>query len=240
MIEQMLNHIKLGLPRSTRVAKVFVGLGGASNAKGTTIPHSTNVIGTYTKKLKFWDTIRDDLGTIVDLTNSRFVIPTGYKECRITYNLAFGLVTWGSTETLAVGDTRIPSVYGSFQYEVTAITTGITGASEPTWPTVVGNTVVDGGVTWTCRATGWGTGWRGCRIKNSTGANYGNLRLSTVGDGTTTNLFLATTWMRISTNTAPDSIAPGGYFELYPTQTSGQPMTCGADTASSFAAIEIR
>lgn len=58
---------------------------------------------------------------------------------------------WTGTTTLAVGARRIPTVANSLWYEVTAITTGITAAGEPTWPTTVGNTVVDGGVTWTCK-----------------------------------------------------------------------------------------
>lgn len=39
----------------------------------------------------------------------------------------------------------------AFVYEVT--TAGVSGAAQPTWPLVVGNTVVDGTVTWTCRSS---------------------------------------------------------------------------------------
>lgn len=47
------------------------------------------------------------------------------------------------------GDAFIPIVRNGFLYQVTAITTGNSGANEPNWPLVVGGTVVDGGVTWT-------------------------------------------------------------------------------------------
>jgi hypothetical protein len=62
-----------------------------------------------------------------------------------------GCLYWRPTDTLAVGARVLPSdanKNGHF-YRVTAITTGITGSSEPTWPTGSGATVVDGGVTWT-------------------------------------------------------------------------------------------
>jgi len=39
----------------------------------------------------------------------------------------------------------------AFVYEATDVT-DVSGGSQPTWPTTVGNTVVDGGVTWTCRS----------------------------------------------------------------------------------------
>lgn len=44
-----------------------------------------------------------------------------------------------------------PTIPAGFGFKCTAITTGITGGAEPTWPTTIGNTVVDGGVTWTCQ-----------------------------------------------------------------------------------------
>lgn len=60
--------------------------------------------------------------------------------------------TKGATyTTFAVGDRMIPSdskQNGHF-YRATSITTGISGATEPAWPTGGGSTVVDGGVTWT-------------------------------------------------------------------------------------------
>lgn len=50
------------------------------------------------------------------------------------------------------GDAFIPIVRNGFQYQATAITTGVSGNAEPNWPLVIGGTVVDGGVTWTAVA----------------------------------------------------------------------------------------
>lgn len=62
--------------------------------------------------------------------------------------------TWAATTTYAIGDQVVPKAApNGLYFQATAITTGTTGSSEPTWPTTVGTTVVDGGVTWTC----WGS-----------------------------------------------------------------------------------
>lgn len=84
-------------------------------------------------------------------------------------------------------------------------------------------------------------GWRGCRIKNSAGQNYGNQRMATVGLGATTNSQYTTPWIQIveSGGTAPNSINVGDYFELYPAQTSGGDLEAMADVASSWFSIEL-
>lgn len=56
----------------------------------------------------------------------------------------------------------VPTVSNGYYYKCTSA--GTTGASEPTWPTTIGGTVVDGTVTWTCWGkvvTGGGTTWGG-------------------------------------------------------------------------------
>jgi len=62
--------------------------------------------------------------------------------------------TWAATTTYAIGDQVVPlATPNGFYFRATAITTGTSAASEPTWPTTIGQTVVDSGVTWTC----WGS-----------------------------------------------------------------------------------
>lgn len=60
--------------------------------------------------------------------------------------------TWAATTAYALGDFVIPATPNNFSYECTAA--GTSAASQPTFPTTLGNTVVDGTVTWTCRELG--------------------------------------------------------------------------------------
>jgi hypothetical protein len=52
------------------------------------------------------------------------------------------------SSAVSVGQYTVPATLNGRLYKCTA-ETGNTGASEPTWPTAAGGTVVDGGVTWT-------------------------------------------------------------------------------------------
>ena len=56
---------------------------------------------------------------------------------------------WPRSTVVVLNDVYLPTVLNGHKYQATSITTGITAATEPTWPTSAGGTVVDGGVTWT-------------------------------------------------------------------------------------------
>jgi flagellar hook-associated protein 1 FlgK len=56
---------------------------------------------------------------------------------------------WEASHAYVLTDQVRPVPSNGFVYEATTVT-GATGAAQPTWPTTVGGTVVDGGVTWTC------------------------------------------------------------------------------------------
>ena len=56
---------------------------------------------------------------------------------------------WAASTAYSLGAAVRPTTRNTFAYEVT--TAGTSGASQPTWPTTPGNTVVNGTVTWTCR-----------------------------------------------------------------------------------------
>ncbi len=66
------------------------------------------------------------------------------------YAVQKGCLIWAPGETQAVGDLCVPTTLNGYLYRATAITTGVTGSTQPSWPTTVGATVTDGGVTWTC------------------------------------------------------------------------------------------
>lgn len=68
----------------------------------------------------------------------------------LTYYEGVDAPAWAATTATSVGDAIRPTTRNGYCYECTA-SSGSTGAAEPTWPTTPGNTVVDGGVTWTCR-----------------------------------------------------------------------------------------
>jgi len=59
---------------------------------------------------------------------------------------------WQVSHNYALGDFCIPTGGGNgFYYEVTA-DAGSSDGTEPTWPTTLGETVIDGGITWTCKS----------------------------------------------------------------------------------------
>jgi len=58
---------------------------------------------------------------------------------------------WQALNNYAAGALVIPTVANGRYYEVT-VDAGSSAAAEPTWPTTIGATVVDDGITWTCRA----------------------------------------------------------------------------------------
>lgn len=68
------------------------------------------------------------------------------------------LTAWTPGTQKSVGDFVRPTVPNGKEYEATVVTLpgtiGQTNSNEPTWPIAVGDTVVDGSVTWTCRAFG--------------------------------------------------------------------------------------
>lgn len=54
---------------------------------------------------------------------------------------------WKASTAYEVDDIAVPTTGNGRSYICTSL--GTSGASEPTWPTTEGGTVVDGGVTWT-------------------------------------------------------------------------------------------
>lgn len=55
---------------------------------------------------------------------------------------------WSASTAIAIDEAREPAARNGYRYRATV--GGTTGSSAPTWPTTIGNTVTDGGVTWKC------------------------------------------------------------------------------------------
>lgn len=94
-----------------------------------------------------------------DLTNE-LGTAGGYTAGGFTLSMVAPAFTaansWGTSRanstTYALGDVVRPATGNGFLYVAT--TAGTTGGSIPTYPTVVGQTVADGGVTWSCVGSG--------------------------------------------------------------------------------------
>lgn len=74
---------------------------------------------------------------------------------QITLTPTYLLDAWVAATSYAVGDSVIPTTPNGYRYTVTSVsgTNPYTSdASEPTWPTTIGNTVVDNELTWECTA----------------------------------------------------------------------------------------
>jgi len=80
----------------------------------------------------------------VSVMNLTFTANNGFG--RLYQSIRWGVVWTSGTYSRA--SWRVPTVDNGFMYNVSSITTGTTAGTEPTWPTVEGATVVDGGVTW--------------------------------------------------------------------------------------------
>lgn len=77
-----------------------------------------------------------------------------YKALVYSLELKLGMYAsgkWAPGIALVAGWRVIPSSPNGYLYQATI--TGTTGGTEPTWPTTIGQTVVDGTVTWLCVST---------------------------------------------------------------------------------------
>lgn len=60
------------------------------------------------------------------------------------------VAAWAAATAKSVGDIVRPTAHNGYRYK--SIVGGATGGAQPTWPTTIGSTVVDGGVTWQCES----------------------------------------------------------------------------------------
>lgn len=144
-----------------------------------------------------------------DLTNE--VSGTGYtaggtalgtKTHTVTAANSWATV-WAATTAYTAGSSIVkPLISNGFIYQ--ALTTGTSGGSAPTWPTVQGQTVTDGSVTWTCLGesiTQWSSAsptWSNSTIT----ARYGVIYDAQTGVGTTEPLMVLVNFITDQTSSA--------------------------------------
>lgn len=105
-------------------------------------------------------TLAKDTTEFFNTVGNELATAGGYTAGGATLTLSTPVYTaansWGvsraNATAYAVGDVVRPASGNGFLYVAT--TAGTSGGSVPSYPTVVGQTVVDGGVTWSCIGTG--------------------------------------------------------------------------------------
>lgn len=81
---------------------------------------------------------------LADGTNA-YVINTSGTVTQVNQTYS----AWVGSTNYSIGNRVIPTVSNGYYYEVTT-DAGSSAGAQPTWPTTIGATVVDGGITWTC------------------------------------------------------------------------------------------
>lgn len=81
-------------------------------------------------------------------TSVTAVAPTGAAHCRVQIESSTGTNPNPSYADLAVWSLETAAAVSNFLFEAIQSSAATSGSTEPTWPTALGNTVVDGGVTW--------------------------------------------------------------------------------------------
>lgn len=97
----------------------------------------------------------DQVYTVMGSINDRVIGGTiqiaagGYG---FDYGNNYGLINfsaWQSLTSYVIGAQIRPIVANGFYYQ--ANNAGVSGNSEPSWPTIINNTIVDGAITWVCK-----------------------------------------------------------------------------------------
>jgi len=114
------------------------------------VPHPTNVTRQLAK-IHYCDAFQGYLYVVAEYDNGD--IYHHYLDAGSTSSTPkFASPAWQATTAYATTSPHYvtPTTPNGFRYECT--TGGTSDGSEPTWPTTIGGTVVDGTVTWTCRS----------------------------------------------------------------------------------------
>jgi hypothetical protein len=107
------------------------------------------------------------------------------------------ITTWAGTTAKIAGNYVVPTVWNGYKYRCTV--GGTTGGTQPTWPTTVGNTVVDGTVTWICEKAHATTEVKLAATQGGLAAGGQTLSLGTTVSSGTVNA--KPVWIRVSDTT---------------------------------------
>ncbi len=90
-------------------------------------------------------------------------------------------LAWAASSGFAVGSVVIPTTGNGYLYSVIA-GSGNSGSTQPTWPTTIGESVVDGSLTWVCAGTSL-LAWTADSVTwgNASFTAYGAVFYSTAG-----------------------------------------------------------
>lgn len=156
--------------------------------------------------------IRDDFGKQILVYNDLPVLTSDFmrQDEKTTYEAA---VVWAATASKALGDFVFPTTGKEDGYVYECTIAGSTDSTEPTWPAVVGATVVDSGVTWTCREPAFVPAGKWSATKPyvlkdrvwSTAGTDGRIYECTVAG---TSLATEPTWDTTIGNTTPEAGGP--------------------------------
>lgn len=131
----------VGLRAGLGKLHTFYGQGSVTHAdtlfQANLIPHPTSALNV--SKVHFGEVF-----------NGYLYVAAEYSDGSIKHHYLDDPGAWVATTAYSLGAFRRPTTANGFRYEVTS--NGTSGGVEPTWPTTVGFTVVDGTVTWTCRS----------------------------------------------------------------------------------------
>jgi len=133
----------VGLQASGGRLRTFYGHGAAithANTlfQATRVPHY--LTGAAPTKIAYCDQF-----------NALAYVAAGYADGTYRHHYLDDPGTWVALTVVAANAFRRPTTPNGFRYEATLGGGGATGAGEPIWPVIVGTTVVDGAITWTCR-----------------------------------------------------------------------------------------
>lgn len=135
------------------------GLKGAQGKLNTFYPHGTAVThaNTLFQPNRVAHPTQSDANGLLakihycDSFQNALYVAVEYANGNIRHHYLSDPGAWAATTAYSLGAFRRPTTPNGFIYEVT--TAGTSASAQPSWPTTVGNTVGDGTVTWTCRAT---------------------------------------------------------------------------------------